>query len=209
MRLITYRRNSFGRRSYSALLLEKGNKLCSQGLRFISPLVFCFGLFQALGQNEDTLKYERYSQKTKQYYLSHPDSNLLYIDSLLYLFEEKGLALAKAKALRMQGVFYHLKSQNDSALYFYRKAHLYSRQIGDVTISAESQLNVGMIFFNQGQFDSSLYHSKKALESFQKSNNEPLIGRATGEIAKAYSMTGDHEKALPFFSIGTTECNQK
>jgi signal transduction histidine kinase len=169
-------------------------------LILLTALCACF--LNTKGQSKkDSIQMEKYSEKALKYYYTHPDSNKIYIDSLFLLEKTTGLKTAKAKALRMKGIYFHLKSENDSALKYYREATFFARDIGDDNLSAESQLNLGMVFINKGIFDSSLYHSKAALAIFEKEKNNRLIGRAIGEIAKVYSLTGDHDKALPYFKM--------
>ncbi|MBU2915688.1 tetratricopeptide repeat protein [Reichenbachiella agariperforans] len=148
---------------------------------------------------DDSLLYERYAAKAKQYYYTHPDSNLIYSDSLISMGQQHGYPKASAYGLKMKGVYYHFATNKDSALYYYTQSMAAYLIIRDSLSAAKSQLNAAMIFTNTGRFDSALSYSLGALRTFEHQRDSNMMGRTIGEVAKVHSLNGDHEKALPYF----------
>lgn len=149
---------------------------------------------------EDTIKYDDYTAKAVKYYYTHPDSNRIYSDSLLYVYRTKGLGLAGVKGLQMKGVYYHLASDYDSALISYKESLNISRNLKDTASIARSLLNCGIVFFIQSEFDSSLFYNSRALKFFRQKKDTLNLAKAIGEIAKVYSLMGDHAVALEYFN---------
>ena len=154
----------------------------------------------SIGQTkEDTIKYNNYTSKAIKYYYTHPDSNFIYSDSLLHIYEKTGLGMAAVKGLQMKGVYYHLASQYDSALITYKESLLVSSRLNDTISMAKSLLNCGIIFFIQSEFDSSLHYNTRALTYFRVVDDTLDIAKTIGEIAKVHSLMGDHQLALQYF----------
>ena len=136
---------------------------------------------------------------TRAYYYSHPDSNLIYSDSLIQLYRRTGLERAYADALNRKGIYYHLKSATDSALYYYKKSYSFNIQLPDSKAAAQGLINASMVYFAEARFDSALINSTRSREIFEKLGETELMARATGEMAKVYSMNGDDSTALEYF----------
>ena len=148
---------------------------------------------------QDSALYRTYSELTRAYYYSHPDSNLIYSDSLIQLYRRTGLERAYADALNRKGIYYHLKSATDSALYYYKKSYSFNIQLPDSKAAAQGLINASMVYFAEARFDSALINSTRSREIFEKLGETELMARATGEMAKVYSMNGDDSTALEYF----------
>lgn len=97
-------------------------------------------------------------------------------------------------------------SNLDSAIIIYNQAIQKAHIIKHPILSAKCYVNKGIANYSKGEFDSSLYCYKNALQIYYKINNQEGIGKTWNNIGNLYlAYAKDYEKAANCFLISISE----
>jgi signal transduction histidine kinase len=154
-----------------------------------------------IGVRPDSVSFESYMAKSRQYYISTPDSNRIYADSMVVLGQKVQNDFYVAQGLKWKGIYHHVAGHPDEALDFYQQSAEMFEVLRDTVNWIESVLSVSLIQINQSKYDTALENLFQALDLSQTIGNIRLESRTYSEIAKIFSLRGDHAAALPYFEL--------
>jgi two-component system NtrC family sensor kinase len=117
------------------------------------------------------------------------------------LAEKIGNGLLLAYARNQMAHIYKDREENEKALSLYRLATETDTDKGeDPHAHWWAYMNMGAVYLNMGQLDSSLIFSLKAQDWFPKNNNEASYTYILSNIGSAYGRQGNNEKAKQYLS---------
>lgn len=151
---------------------------------------------------------ENYSGAAKSMYdlsrlyhqMGYNELALEYIQKTVAIQQELDETFRLIRSLNMLGNIYYDTDQSDLAVTVYKESLSLADRNHDTPAMAIAFNNISGVFSEiVGKFDSAIYYAEKGLELARQSNNRELISILNTNIAKAYNVTGDTEKALFFF----------
>ena len=132
------------------------------------------------------------------YLFSNPDS-AFYFAQMHYDFAIKvGDKKNMAKALKTQGVSFHIKGNYDKALEYYEKSLKISEEIGDKKGMSSSYNNIGNIYKGQGNYEKALEYHENSLKIKEEKDDKKGMGTSYNNIGNIYSNQRNFEKALEY-----------
>ncbi|MGB0177981.1 MAG: tetratricopeptide repeat protein, partial [Owenweeksia sp.] len=139
-----------------------------------------------------------------QYYLQLPDDQLALdhlkrADSLIHLPEFIQNQTARAKSANNLAVCYDRIGQHTQAKRFYRKALQVYRQSGNQLEEANTLSNIGLLFYNTAQLDSSILYLQQTAELAGELKALVLQTNTALNLADAHSQKGEFETALLYY----------
>ncbi|MCA6498570.1 MAG: tetratricopeptide repeat protein [Chitinophagaceae bacterium] len=121
----------------------------------------------------------------------------------------KGIAIALKVGNKLQishsynqlGHIYKDREENDKAIEIYRMAYLYSEYFPDKISKYAPPMNLGIVYLNKGNLDSSIYYSNRALEVLKLTNETQniFIPSILSNLGGAYSRLNKKKKAEEYF----------
>ncbi|MFA5330470.1 MAG: tetratricopeptide repeat protein [Prolixibacteraceae bacterium] len=166
--------------------------------KWLLPFILLICSFQ-LSLAQDSIRIAREINRAEKTRNSNPDSSLIYADNVIKWATQPKNYYQLGRGTAQKGVFFHMKSMSDSALYYYFKAIEFYKK-GNITHEHQvANINIGMIYEMRGNFDLALKYQLEAYQYFIPSGNQKFLNLAMRSIARIYSLTGDHAKAFPFF----------
>lgn len=171
-----------------------------------SLLVVCFFSFIAISAfSQDSLRIAKEIDRAHNTRSSNPDSSLIYAENALKWASLNHNNFQIGRALSLKGVHFHIVSKPDSALKYYSLAIDFFKKARDVYNQKVVSINLGTIYQLQGKYETALALQLDAYEYFNTAENQKieknqkLLMNSMRGIARIYSLTGDHSKALPYF----------
>lgn len=133
-----------------------------------------------------------------RYYIDHLnyDSSILYLDSAMALTRSTNDRLNVTYINRLKGYAYLKKNQYDSAGFYLEKARKQAKLLGNDTILATAELNLGWVKHQNGLSDSALILYKNGLKIYQSTGDTSGMATAYTFLAYHYNYSGDFDKAL-------------
>lgn len=107
---------------------------------------------------------------------------------------KRGMAVSN----NLMGVVFDIKSEFDSALFYYNKSVIYSRETGYLKILASAYNNIGMVHKNRGNYSLAIRAYLDALRIFEKQNIEKEIGNTYNNLGLVYYDMKQYKTALDF-----------
>lgn len=139
-----------------------------------------------------------------QYYLQVPDDplalrHLQQADSLIHLPEFAQNQTARAQSANNLAVCYERLKLYPQAKRFYRKALRVYRQTGNPLEQANALSNIGLLFYNTAQLDSSIFYLQQAARLADGIKALVLQTHTALNLADAYAQQEDFETALRYY----------
>lgn len=158
-------------------------------------LVLLISLVSVLDSFQEP-ELQSYLQKAEQYQFNQPDSSLHYALLLEQKAQLKNDSIYLGESQRMIGVYFQLKGRLDSAGKYYERTLDYYQGTQDTVRLTRIILSLALVDISKGQYDKALSSLLKAQEYAESVGREDYRLRSIGEIARIYSLQGDHEKAI-------------
>lgn len=167
-------------------------------------MIYLFAFLMLLSEpgytvEPDSARFESLLAQSRQYYITHPDTNRLSAEAMVQLGESSGDAIFTAHGYKWLGIYHHMSSNYVEALGYYRRAADMFEMRKDTLNWIEGLLSVAIIQLARSNFEPALEQLFQSVELAQATSNIRLLSRAYSEIAKILSLRGDHEGALPYF----------
>ena len=147
----------------------------------------------------DTIRLNAVAPLAWELLFIHPDSAYYYSQLQYELARESDIKLQMAMALKVQGAFYYLQSDNKKALKFYNKSLKLLQEIGAENKISALLNNIGIIYQVEGDFLLALDYYFKSLKIDRKTNNNPGISSTYTNIGLVYYYQLDYDKAMDYF----------
>jgi len=106
----------------------------------------------------------------------------------------RGLAVSN----NLMGVVFDIKSEYDSALFYYNQSVKFSKETGYLKILASAYNNIGMVHKNRGHFSLAIKAYYDALRIFERQKDEKGIGNACNNLGLVYYDMKQYQTALNF-----------
>ncbi len=149
--------------------------------------------------SQDSLRVADEIKRAKATMFSNPDSCLIYANNIIEWAKVNNNNYQLAQGLKMKGVYFHMRSGHDSAIYFYQQAINIDRQNNRLEEVNLNTINIGDVYTRMGNFDLALKYSISAHHYFDSISDKEHEILALRNIAQIYSLTGEKEKALTYF----------
>ena len=94
----------------------------------------------------------------------------------------RGMAVSN----NLMGVVFDIKSDFDSALFYYRQSVKFSKETGYLKILASAYNNIGMVHKNRGDFSQAIKAYYDALRIFEQQKDEKGIGNTYNNLGLVY-----------------------
>lgn len=157
--------------------------------------VLLISLLSVLGSFQEP-DLQSYLQKAEQYQFDQPDSSLHYA----LLLKEKALesndSIYLGESQRVIGVYFQLKGRLDSAGKYYERSLNYYQGTQDTVRLTRIILSLALVDISKGQYDKALNSLLTAQKYAESVGREDYRLRSIGEVARIYSLQGDHENAI-------------
>ena len=134
--------------------------------------------------------------KAEQYQFNYPDSSLHYAEVLKKAALELNDSIYLGESQRVIGVYFQLKGRLDSAGVYYQRSLDFYKDSGDTVRLARIILSLALVEISRGDFDNALNSLLTAQTYAEAVGREDYRLRTIAEIARIYSLQGDHEKAI-------------
>jgi len=102
----------------------------------------------------------------------------------------------RAVSNNLLGVVFDIKSEFDSALYYYQQSVKFSKETGYLKILASAYNNIGMVHKNRGNFSPAIKAYYDALRIFEKLKDQKGIGNTYNNLGLVYSDMKQYRLAL-------------
>ncbi len=130
------------------------------------------------------------------YLFSQPDSAYYYGQMMYDHAAKKGMKEQMAWALRGQGVSLRVKDENAKALDYWLRSMELSQSVNDLVGVAGSLNNIGILYFEQGDYPKALEYHQRSLVMRQRSGDRKGEAASLNSIGEIYEANGDHAQAL-------------
>ncbi|MFH1121653.1 MAG: sensor histidine kinase [Bacteroidota bacterium] len=104
----------------------------------------------------------------------------------------RGMAVSN----NLMGVVYDIKSEFDSALYYYHLSVKFSKETGYMKILASAYNNIGMVHKNRGNFSAAIKAYYDALRIFERQQDEKGMGNTYNNLGLVYFDMKLYQTAL-------------
>ena len=136
-----------------------------------------------------------------EYLFSQPDS-AFYFAQLQYDFAKSVKnKIWISKALNIQGVTFHVKSNYNEALFYYKKSLTMAEKIGYREGMANNFVNIGSIYHKQNNYEEALLYYNKSLELTKETDDKRGMAASFHNIGSIYKYKGDYEEALKYYKM--------
>ena len=148
---------------------------------------------------QDSLRIAKELRRSVVTYFSKPDSSLIYAENVVQWSEDIGSEWQRAHGLKMIGVHYQVKQQNDLAIDFFSKSLTVFEEVGDSLEIGKSYLSLAQMCLEKGLFDQALAKNLLAMEIFESLSNNVFLNRVYDTMAQVYSANNDYANAAKYF----------
>jgi len=135
--------------------------------------------------------------------LDDVDSSVAVLENVLPQEEEKlgedNLTYAKTKNLL--GYSYMIKSNYEKAFGYAKESLRIQLKNKNYEESADTYYLLGIIYFQNGQFDSSLVNLNTALNNCKKENQKILLSNIYNTFGQVYSSKKSSDKAIEYYKL--------
>ncbi|MBK6344674.1 MAG: sensor histidine kinase [Bacteroidales bacterium] len=128
----------------------------------------------------------------------YKDTEKAYTLTRRALKEAERIDFSRGRAVsnNLLGVVFDIKSEFDSALYYYQQSVKFSKETGYLKILASAYNNIGMVHKNRGNFSPAIKAYYDALRIFEKQKDQKGIGNAYNNLGLVYSDMKQNQLAL-------------
>jgi len=106
----------------------------------------------------------------------------------------RGLAVSN----NLMGVVFDIKSEYDSALFYYEQSVRFSKETGYLKILASAYNNIGMVHKNRGNYSMAIKAYYDALRIFEKQKEDKNIGNTYDNLGLVYNEMKQYRTSLEF-----------
>lgn len=149
---------------------------------------------------QDSLQIAKELRRSVATYYSKPDSSLIYAENVVRWSNDIGGEWQRAQGLKMIGVHYQVKQQNDLAIDFFSKSLTAFEVVGDSLEIGKSYLSLAQMSLEKGLFDQALAKNLLAMEIFESLSNNVFLNRVYDTMAQVYSANDDYINAAKYFN---------
>jgi len=107
---------------------------------------------------------------------------------------------AGADACAFLGMLHDERSDHDLSNSYYRRSLIYSEESNSISHRASATTNQAILYFTQGQMDSSLMFFQKALELRVKFGQKKSIIESYFNLGEYYLKTGEHKLSEEYYN---------
>ena len=175
---------------------------CKRYIALLLLLFFCFSSFgQSTANNDqpDSARFAKERARVIATYVSQPDSALIYSWNIVRWARQVDDVAREAWGLKMIGVYHQIKQGFDSALVYFKDSRELFVQVADTFEIANSDVSLAQMYMQLSEYDLVLEHNMMAMKLYEAIGNTQFINRVYENMGQVYSLTGEHEKALPYF----------
>ena len=97
------------------------------------------------------------------------------------------------------GMVFSEIGENDSSIFYYKKALKIKEEIGDMKAISSSYMNIGTYYYDIGNLSSSLSYYFKSLKIDQQMGYEEDVAMVLSNIGLVYFEQEDYEKSIDYF----------
>jgi class 3 adenylate cyclase/Tfp pilus assembly protein PilF len=172
---------------------------------FLSGPVFSSqadSLFRVLERsNEDSLKVNTLISLAATFYRSNPDSAILYAEQAISLADKIKYTKGLAYAYKGRGMGFYFQGKYAEALNDWEISLEYFRNINDLLGVSNMLNNLGAVYYNYGENNTSITYYLESLKVSEKIGDSLRIATALVNIgAVYYSKEATHDLALEYYS---------
>ncbi|MFA5417882.1 MAG: ATP-binding protein, partial [Bacteroidales bacterium] len=125
--------------------------------------------------SEDTTRVNELYQTAKTIVYAHPDSALLYIDTLEDISRKSNYYPGLYKASNIRGIIEWIKNNPEQGINYTETALLYAKKLNDPKLIAFGWSNIGLYYIKLNNYDSATFYLTKAI-AWCDSNNLVAFG---------------------------------
>ncbi len=147
----------------------------------------------------DTVQLRRWQERARASYRMHPDSGRWYAQQILAACQEEDHPPFHAEALNMLGIVAMMYGDMDSAVHYYRQAIDYARAHQLERTERRTRFNLGIAYYNQGDFERAVETFTRALEEFASVGDSLGMGHAAFHLGNCMGRLDQHDDALRYY----------
>ncbi|MFT6138159.1 MAG: signal transduction histidine kinase [Salibacteraceae bacterium] len=149
----------------------------------------------------DTIRADAYKSCIVNYYLyNSPDSANVLAQELYKFAEQKKLQYRMSTALLLEGVSNYFVKSYEKALHCFNRCLKLRIASGNQIGIASVFNNIGLVYFEQGDYSNALKYYLKSLKIEEKLKNEKGISATLSNIGLIYKDQADYGTALKFYN---------
>jgi tetratricopeptide (TPR) repeat protein/DNA-binding CsgD family transcriptional regulator len=156
-------------------------------------------LFTLLGTAQSQSELGRLQKQAQQLVYKKPDSALVIVKKLLK--KDNLHDTLYASMYNIYGLYYGMRGNNDSLIYFQKKSISYLDHYPEKKIVSLVPMAIG--YRNKAETDLALKSLNQALEINKHTKNEKGLGMIYGEIGSVYNIMGDYEKSVSYLLMAS------
>lgn len=179
----------------------------------VAGVVFCLlvvGVFSAVKSTEPVgpaaenlnpviLHQDSLLQQCQALIYSNPDSASILSRNLFEYAQQKGDTLLEMRTHNLTGILFDVRSQYDSALYYYHRAYNLATETGNLSQLGNISNNIGLTYWHIGSYKEALDYFFQALGYNERAGNQKERPGIVNNIGIIYGALGNKEKALAFY----------
>lgn len=172
--------------------------LCTTALSYAQPPIAQYRK-ELAGAQADSQKFNIYKDAFDEYKNGDNDSLRYLVEEGLAAFDKSGYKKGKAGLLVMQSGIYTELGLMTAAERSAEEALALYTELKDETGIARTQMSVGLVAGQKGNYDKAVGYFLKGLRHFEHIKDTPGIVGAYVKLGVANDYTGNYEKALSYY----------
>ncbi|MES2704911.1 MAG: ATP-binding protein [Bacteroidota bacterium] len=204
--------------SYYTKVFDTADQLDNSGKRD-EAIRYVDVAFARQGQAGPYHQYRRYFRKKQYYFYDRhmPDSNDVYVDSMLYALESGNIAAAYpteyAQTLNAKGDYYYNANDFDKAFEFYYRSRMAAQ---DTCAYANQTYHLGMVTYRQEKYNEAVNYFQQSLIENRSCGRDSIafyrVQELYNNIALCYTQQKKYDSANLYYGKAldyiTTESKQ-
>jgi tetratricopeptide (TPR) repeat protein len=130
------------------------------------------------------------------FYIGDYEKALLIFEECLLNYQDTGDFLGESRTFSGIGTVYAAKGERGTAIEYFEKSLEIAERVDDWSLIANSLLNLGGVYNEEGKPKDALPMLKRSLELFTVNNDPKGKLQALNNIASAYILSGENNKAI-------------
>ncbi len=135
-------------------------------------------------------------QRAEQYQFSNPDSSFILAKKLRKNALEESDSIYLGESERVVGVYFQLQGRLDSAGTHFQRAYDYYSNTQDTTRLTRVIISLALVDISKGDYEEALAKLILSQEYAEAIGRDDYRLRSIGEVARIYSLQGDHERSI-------------
>ena len=127
------------------------------------------------------------------------DDARIVLQDAARIFEQGTNPVDRATVSTTSAYLYYSQGQLETALDYYQRSLVLSKQVGNPADIALSLNNIGVIYTHQGQLETALDYHQRALALYEQVGNPADIAHSLDNIGMIYDSQGQLDTALDYF----------